>query len=106
MENIFCEKTNYLIAMKLSIVEELVTIFPSPYLAAQNTHAIVVCTEWDEFLELDYKRIYDSMYKPAFVFDGRKMLPIENLQNIGFHVETIGVKTYRKQNRNVADCIM
>ncbi|KAF8770574.1 UDP-glucose 6-dehydrogenase-like [Argiope bruennichi] len=87
-------------------VEEQVLTFSSPYLAAQNTHAIVVCTEWDEFLELDYKRIYDSMYKPAFVFDGRKMLPIENLQNIGFHVETIGVKTSRKQNRNVADCIM
>ncbi|GIX98103.1 hypothetical protein CDAR_500961, partial [Caerostris darwini] len=40
--------------------EEQVIMFPSPYSAAQNTHAIVVCTEWDEFLELDYKRIYDN----------------------------------------------
>ncbi|KAG8197545.1 hypothetical protein JTE90_007281 [Oedothorax gibbosus] len=87
-------------------VEDQVLNFPCPYQAAQNTHAIVICTEWDEFLELDYKKIYDNMFKPAFVFDGRKMLPTERLQNIGFHVETIGVKTNRKQNRNIADYVM
>ncbi|GFQ98039.1 UDP-glucose 6-dehydrogenase [Trichonephila clavata] len=78
-----------------SYKEEQVITFSSPYSAAQNTHAIVVCTEWDEFLELDYKRIYDSMYKPAFVFDGRKMLPIEQLQNIVIimnHIPTVPLK--------------
>ncbi|XP_035223318.1 UDP-glucose 6-dehydrogenase-like isoform X1 [Stegodyphus dumicola] len=84
---------------------EQVEVFSNPYEAARNTHAVVICTEWDEFLEFDYKRIYDCMYKPAFLFDGRKMLPIENLQKIGFHVEAIGVKTSRKHNRNVADAI-
>ncbi|GIY54304.1 UDP-glucose 6-dehydrogenase [Caerostris extrusa] len=33
-------------------VEEQVIMFLSPYSAAQNTHAIVVCTEWDEFLKI------------------------------------------------------
>jgi hypothetical protein len=28
------------------------------------------CAEWDEFKELDYKKIYATMTKPAFVFDG------------------------------------
>ncbi|XP_054717679.1 UDP-glucose 6-dehydrogenase-like [Uloborus diversus] len=84
-------------------VDQQVTVCTDPYSAAVNTHAIVLCTEWDEFLGLDYKKIYDSMFKPAFLFDGRKMLSIENLQKIGFHVETIGVKTSRIQNRNVAD---
>ncbi|XP_015921206.1 UDP-glucose 6-dehydrogenase [Parasteatoda tepidariorum] len=87
-------------------VEDQVTTFTDPYVAAKNTHAIVICTEWDEFLNLDYKQIYDNMYKPAFVFDGRKMLPTETLQKIGFHVETIGVKTNRLQNRSVAECII
>lgn len=40
--------------------------------------------------ELDYLKMYDSMLKPAFIFDGRKMLNHEKLLNIGFHVETIG----------------
>jgi hypothetical protein len=29
-----------------------------------------VLTEWDEFKDLDWSTIYDSMMKPAFVFDG------------------------------------
>lgn len=33
----------------LYLVEEQVTIFEDPYLAAVNTHAVVICTEWDEF---------------------------------------------------------
>ena len=37
-------------------------------------HAVVVCTEWDEFVTLDYNRIYTNMTKPAFLFDGRKIL--------------------------------
>lgn len=30
------------------------------------------------------------MEKPAFVFDGRNIVNVTKLQNIGFHVETIG----------------
>ena len=32
------------------------------------------------------------MSKPAFIFDGRKVLNVEQLQSIGFHVEAIGSK--------------
>ena len=42
-------------------------------------HAVVLCTEWDEFVTLDYTRIYANMTKPAFLFDGRKILDHENL---------------------------
>ena len=42
-------------------------------------HAVVVCTEWDEFVTLDYDRIYNNMAKPAFLFDGRKILDHEKL---------------------------
>lgn len=38
----------------------------------------------------DYKRIYDSMLKPAFAFDGRMILDHCRLHDIGFQVETIG----------------
>jgi len=38
----------------------------------------------------DYKRMYDSMLKPAFIFDGRLILDHEALIQIGFHVEAIG----------------
>ncbi len=45
-----------------------------PYEAAADAHALVILTEWPCFKELDFKRIYKSMQKPAFIFDGRNLL--------------------------------
>ena len=70
--------------------EERVTCHTDPMEAAEGSYAVVICTDWDEFLSLDYKKIYDSMKKPAALFDGRRILDHERLVNIGFHVETIG----------------
>ncbi|XP_013788964.1 UDP-glucose 6-dehydrogenase-like [Limulus polyphemus] len=88
-------------------VLQLLSFHQTPYSASEGAHAVVICTEWDEFLHLDYKKIYNSMLKPAFLFDGRKMLNVEELLAIGFQVETIGRKTTRNNvNRGVADCIL
>lgn len=73
--------------------DKLVSCATSPYTAAAQAHAVIVCTEWDEFQTLDFQRIYESMTKPAFLFDGRKMLDHAELTRIGFHVETIGKQT-------------
>ena len=64
--------------------------------AAQDAHAIVVCTEWDEFKGLDYQLLYGIMEKPAFIFDGRKILDHNKLIDIGFNVETIGKQLKQK----------
>ena len=61
-----------------------------PYKAFEKAHAIAVLTEWDEFKKLDWKRIYKSMQKPAFVFDGRNILDRETLEKIGFVYKGIG----------------
>ena len=70
----------------------MIEVVKSAYEAAENAHAIVICTEWDEFKDdqLDYNKIYEKMEKPAFIFDGRKILNHEALIKLGFHVETIG----------------
>lgn len=61
-----------------------------PYMAAQGAHAVAVCTEWKLYTQLDWKRIYDSMQKPAFVFDGRNILDATALRSIGFEVICVG----------------
>jgi len=61
-----------------------------PYAACEGAHAIAVLTEWDEFRDLDWQRIFDSMQKPAFVFDGRNLLDGATLKEIGFVYEGIG----------------
>jgi UDPglucose 6-dehydrogenase len=58
--------------------------------AAHGAHALAVLTEWDEFKTLDFAKIYAAMHKPAFVFDGRNILPRAELAKIGFRVFAIG----------------
>jgi len=60
------------------------------YAVCKDAHALAIVTEWDEFKTLDYKRIYDSMVKPAFLFDGRNILDHNALRKIGFEVHAIG----------------
>jgi len=68
----------------------MVSIAESAYAAAEKADAIVILTEWDEFKTLDYQKIYSSMNKPAFIFDGRLILDGKKLKEIGFQVKVIG----------------
>ena len=58
--------------------------------ACTKAHALAVITEWDVFQTQDFETIYTQMEKPAFVFDGRKILNYNQLQSIGFTAYEIG----------------
>ncbi|KAH7421798.1 hypothetical protein KP509_13G076300 [Ceratopteris richardii] len=60
------------------------------YEATKGAHGVCILTEWDEFKKLDYKRIYDGMQKPAFIFDGRNVINVDELRKIGFVVYSVG----------------
>jgi UDPglucose 6-dehydrogenase len=61
--------------------------------ACTKAHALAVITEWDVFQTQDFEIIYTQMEKPAFVFDGRKILDYNQLQSIGFTAHEIGKAT-------------
>ncbi len=61
-----------------------------PYEAADKSHAIAIMTEWSLYKELDYEKIFSSMEKPAFIFDGRNIVDHKKLYNIGFNVYPTG----------------
>jgi UDPglucose 6-dehydrogenase len=63
-----------------------VTICHSAIEACKNAEAVVIATEWKEFLEIDWEEVYKGMNKPAFVFDGRLLVDAEKLTKIGFKV--------------------
>lgn len=71
-------------------VEGDITFEPDPYKAAEGAHAVALMTEWNEYKDLDFKRIFDSMEKPAFLFDGRNHLDHRALFDLGFNVYAIG----------------
>ena len=70
--------------------KEHIAAATTAYEACQNAHAIAILTEWDEFRSYDWKKIYDSMQKPAFVFDGRNILDADQMKAIGFVYLGIG----------------
>ena len=90
-ENKIYADLNYLETRAKHENDELVQVVKDPYAACNNAHAIAVLTEWDEFKDYDWQKIYDAMLKPAFVFDGRNILDHEALRGIGFEVYSIGV---------------
>ena len=60
------------------------------YKAAEGADAVVLMTDWRHYPSLDWQRIYDSMRKPALVFDTRNCLDVNGLRKIGFRVLNIG----------------
>lgn len=69
---------------------EQIEICDDPYAAVENAHAVAILTEWDQFKDLDYQKIYDKMMKPAFLFDGRSVTDTGKMKEIGFRVYSIG----------------
>ncbi len=77
-------------ALDRQLIEKNVHVTSSKQSAASGAHAIAVLTEWDEFKTADFGTIFDSMQKPAFLFDGRNILDHAQLSQIGFDVHAIG----------------
>lgn len=67
-----------------------IAVVADPYDACKDAHAIAILTEWDAFKSYDWAAIKASMKKPAFIFDGRKLLNREKLEDLGFIYYAIG----------------
>jgi UDPglucose 6-dehydrogenase len=80
---------------ELAHVEGVAEFVEDPYAAAAGSHAIAVLTEWEVYCTLDYQRIFRTMLKPAYVFDGRNILNHQALHEIGFNVFPIGKKALK-----------
>lgn len=84
---LFYSSLTHLLAF--SSVKKQVTICSSAIEACELTEAVVIATEWKEFKEIDWEKVYAGMNKPAFVFDGRLLVDSEKLTKIGFKVRII-----------------
>ncbi len=61
----------------------------SPYEAAQKADALVILTEWPEFLEMDLKKIKKLLRHPI-IFDGRNLFDPERMKKMGFDYYGVG----------------
>ena len=68
-----------LISEDPSRVKDLVTIHTDPYKAAENTHALVICTEWDEFMVITINYISTiNVTPPTITITSPSNIPAEN----------------------------
>ncbi len=60
-----------------------------PYEVSRGTDALLLLTEWKEYRELDWKRIYGEMARPL-VLDARNMLSPTKMKGLGFEYYSFG----------------
>ena len=61
-----------------------------PYEAVKNADAVLILTEWDEYKKLDWQMISNLMRKPSWVFDARSVASIQEMQNQGLNIWSVG----------------
>jgi UDPglucose 6-dehydrogenase len=61
----------------------------TPYQLAEGADALVVCTEWNEFKQLDFERVRASMRQPVLI-DGRNLYEPAEMVRLGFRYRGIG----------------
>lgn len=60
-----------------------------PYIAAEGASALLILTEWDEFMKVDLKRVKELMELPILV-DGRNIFEPREVKNLGFEYYAVG----------------
>jgi len=66
-----------------------ITFCTDPYECASGADAVVLMTEWDEFLTLDLPRLRDMMKHPIMV-DGRNVFKPHKMRKMGFEYYSVG----------------
>jgi len=66
-----------------------VEFLEDPYQVAREADALLLLTEWKEYRDLDWKRIYRDMARPL-VLDARNMLPPAKMKELGFEYHSFG----------------
>ena len=62
----------------------------SSHIDVEESSAIAIITEWDEFKDYNWEQIYNMVLKPAKVFDGRNILNKKLIEDIGFDLYVLG----------------
>jgi nucleotide sugar dehydrogenase len=57
--------------------------------AIQGADAVILCTEWTAFGQLDWEKLKGQLRQPNF-FDGRNMMDARAMRGIGFYYQGIG----------------
>jgi UDPglucose 6-dehydrogenase len=83
-----------------AVLPEL-TYHEDPYEALRDAEAALVCTEWDEYRNIDWERAGDLMAR-RLVIDGRNLYSPERMRDLGFEYFSFGRETVQSSRMEAA----
>lgn len=66
-----------------------ITYCNDEYRAIEGADALVICTEWNEYRNLDISRLKETM-RGSYILDTRNILSSDDVNSIGFTLESVG----------------
>ena len=72
------------------VIPGSVSLVESVLCCASGVQALVLMTEWPEFVEVDWQEIARCMKPPRFLFDGRNILDPGKMSDLGFDYQGVG----------------
>jgi len=72
-----------------SVLGDSIKYVTDPYEALENSDALILMTEWNEFRNPDYEKIKTSLKHPV-VFDGRNVYDVKKMKELGFDYYSVG----------------
>jgi UDPglucose 6-dehydrogenase len=71
------------------LLDHGVDFVEDPYQTARGADALLLLTEWKEYRDLDWQRIYAEMARPL-ILDARNMLSPAKMKELGFEYHSFG----------------
>ena len=56
----------------------------------KDADAVILLTQWEDYFNLDWEKIFSLMRKPAWIFDTRSILDKKSLIKLGFNFWGLG----------------
>jgi len=69
-----------------------VELSETQYHALEQSDALIIVTEWNEFRTPDFGKINSTLNTPV-IFDGRNIYELDTMEELGFYYASIGRKT-------------
>lgn len=90
LEAVFRQENGEISERDRKMIAKQVEVVDSIEAATTQAHGVAILTEWDVFKTIDPAALYDRVYKPAFLFDGRNLVDHAAFLRAGFEVYAIG----------------
>ena len=72
-----------------TIYGDKINFTSNSYDALDGVDCLLICTEWSEFRSPDFDKM-KSIMKTPIIFDGRNIFDLEDMEDKGFHYESVG----------------